>query len=378
MITRSTRRGFTLVELLVVITIIGMLIALILPGVQMVREAARKAQCLNNLKQLGLALKNFESSMHHYPPSSLYARTDLSSTQAYESWSWLALLLPYLDAQVMYSSLQVNGGEPWQEASGTTGTPRQIARQQALSMFICPSYNGPKVTPSTPMLSGVMGNNPATSVIGGLTNYKGIGGSTKESFPFKIYADQTTPKQGTPPYGPTPTTIHPDGAMYPGTYADGARESDFGDGTTNTVMACETIEQTYARWMLGTEATLAGLPSKGDPANASTTIAWNQTYNFYAPQGFNGKFDAEGAIPSNVKTYLGYNYTPPQATGGTQNLYDPTNKIHYGPSSQHANVVNHLFADGGARPIQNSIDVALYFFLITKNNQDPTSTFNQP
>jgi hypothetical protein len=57
-------------------------------------------------------------------------------------------------------------------------------------------------------------------------------------------------------------------------------------------------------------------------------------------------------------------------------MYDQTNNIHYGPSSQHAGLVNHLFADGGARPVQSNIDVALYFFLITKNNQDPTSAYN--
>jgi hypothetical protein len=225
------------------------------------------------------------------------------------------------------------------------------------------------------MLTGVMGNNPATSVIGGLTNYKGMGGSTKESLVFKIYNDQNPVKTGTPPYGPTPTTIHPDGVMYPGTYADGARETDIGDGLGTTIVACETIEQTYARWMLGTEATLAGLPSQSDPAHANTTISWNTTYNYYAPQGYNGQFDAMGGIPSNAKTYLGYNYTPPQATSGTQNLYDPTNRIHYGASSQHAGLVIHLFADAGARPVSNNIDVALYFFLITKNNQDPTSAY---
>ena len=98
MVSLSRRRGFTLVELLVVITIIAILIALLLPAVQMVREAARRANCQANLKNIGLALLNYESANRHFPPSCLYSRTGGTNAVMCESWSFLAMILPQMDS----------------------------------------------------------------------------------------------------------------------------------------------------------------------------------------------------------------------------------------------------------------------------------------
>ena len=102
--TRTRNGGFTLVELLVVIAIIGILIGLLLPAVQQVREAARRTQCLNNLRQIGLGLHNYESALGEFPPSRLNPDDNLipsgmtnnpGAESAFQSWT--TLLLPYYE-----------------------------------------------------------------------------------------------------------------------------------------------------------------------------------------------------------------------------------------------------------------------------------------
>jgi prepilin-type N-terminal cleavage/methylation domain-containing protein len=103
MATRSgsaaRRRGFTLVELLVVIAIIGILVALLLPAIQAAREAARRAQCQNHLKQLALACLNYESTKGHFPPGFV------SQPITVESWAWSVFILPYVEEQGLYDQL---------------------------------------------------------------------------------------------------------------------------------------------------------------------------------------------------------------------------------------------------------------------------------
>src|SRR5690349_4531830 len=99
-------RGFTLVELLVVIAIIGILVALLLPAIQAAREAARRAQCQNHLKNIGVALQNYHSAMKRFPKGFIS-----TGAGAIEAWAWSTFLLPYLEEQAIYD--QMRPAEEW-------------------------------------------------------------------------------------------------------------------------------------------------------------------------------------------------------------------------------------------------------------------------
>jgi prepilin-type N-terminal cleavage/methylation domain-containing protein/prepilin-type processing-associated H-X9-DG protein len=143
----NPRRGFTLIELLVVIAIIGVLIALLLPAVQAAREAARRAQCVNNLKQIGLAMHNYHSSTDTFPLGASLAPCDPGTTHNWSCWGANALLLPYLEQSAVYSSINFSWApEPYAEPTpqdagykSTGGYINATAYNTKLFVFLCPS-----------------------------------------------------------------------------------------------------------------------------------------------------------------------------------------------------------------------------------------------
>ena len=138
--SRSARQGFTLVELLVVIAIIGILIALLLPAVQAAREAARRGQCTNNLKQLALAFHNYHDSFKAFPPYS--RRSGNGGAQSY-AYSAFVAVLPYIEQKALYDQIKsVSQDFYWradEKSASATQTTDQIVAATPLAAFLCPS-----------------------------------------------------------------------------------------------------------------------------------------------------------------------------------------------------------------------------------------------
>jgi prepilin-type N-terminal cleavage/methylation domain-containing protein/prepilin-type processing-associated H-X9-DG protein len=152
--TRPARQpsGFTLIELLVVIAIIAVLIALLLPAVQSAREAARRVQCVNNLKQIGLALHNYHQALGVFPPGYVSAVdptiTDACNQDAENSksvdlgpgWAWGSMILPQMEQQALYNS--INFSLSVADAANDTTCSRTV-----VNAYLCPSDSGPSVVP---------------------------------------------------------------------------------------------------------------------------------------------------------------------------------------------------------------------------------------
>jgi prepilin-type N-terminal cleavage/methylation domain-containing protein/prepilin-type processing-associated H-X9-DG protein len=135
-ISKRRSGGFTLIELLVVIAIIGVLIALLLPAVQAAREAARRAQCTNNLKQIGLAMHSYHATHEAFPPGYITGTetTKPNSPESGPGWAWGVMLLTNLEQSTAYNA--VNFSQP------ITGPASRTVRTISLSVFLCPSSVG--------------------------------------------------------------------------------------------------------------------------------------------------------------------------------------------------------------------------------------------
>jgi prepilin-type N-terminal cleavage/methylation domain-containing protein len=132
------RRGFTLIELLVVIAIIAILIALLLPAVQQAREAARRSQCKNNLKQIGLALHNYHEQAGTLPPGwiGVDLATRLPDVEGLNGFGWGAMILPHLDQTPLYNRINF--------FVGVADPLNLVPRTTNLTVYRCPSDTGPQ------------------------------------------------------------------------------------------------------------------------------------------------------------------------------------------------------------------------------------------
>ena len=235
--TPRNRRGFTLIELLVVIAIIAVLIALLLPAVQAAREAAHRGQCINNLKQIGLALHNYISVTNVLPPG----RINSHIAGLGNCWGVYAQLLPQLDQQVIYNTFNFNLPPDVDTAPTVTlAEANSTGFMSFIDTLLCP-------TDSQPVLVTVSATLNATH------NYNVNTGSAYPVVQFPA----------------APLTGVPNGPFFENSRVSPA---NFVDGTSNTVAVTETVRSipgaTYASSPLGVFLVTGNNSSSGPPLNS--------------------------------------------------------------------------------------------------------------
>ncbi len=307
------RRGFTLIELLVVIAIIAVLIALLLPAVQAAREAARRSQCVNNLKQFGLAIHNYISSNDCIPPGG-------DNNTAWNNESMKCRLLPFMELTAAYNALNFNFGVYNDNGNGLIYNATVIGMQ--VNTFVCPSDTNP----------GNLNNIAIVNTPNGVTNYATNNGTNRNY-----------------------TNAYTNGATW---YLGGNGNvgikltlASVTDGTSNTAMMSEYVKGTAGQNKLGLNITwTATLSNNGTAANpnladaqacqASTTTNWDYKGEYWTCQD-----SGRGGTYSHV------------CTPNTKSCGTPGNAWEVGPapSSWHSGGVNMLFLDGSVKFIKNSI-----------------------
>ena len=322
---RSRYLGFTLIELLVVIAIIAVLIALLLPAVQQAREAARRTQCKNNLKQIGLALHNYLATATMFPPAKIFDQ-NASQCQGWiygNSLSWRVMLLPYADQAPLYNGINFN---EWLECRTANPSTIQPLRNKVMPALYCPS------DPTDILQNGNAG-----------TNYPGfVSAGTNAPNP---------PAQGS--CGGSGLAYHGDnsGAL---SYK-GRRVAQISDGTSNTVMVgevfrgvsffnlCANSDLTSQRcryWI--EESGYCGADTSRVPNSAGTRLAGGQT--------------ARDEVDWNDEN-----------TGG-QSGSRPA-------SSSHTGGAHALLADGSVKFVSNNIDLNVWRAAGTASGNDIVGDF---
>jgi prepilin-type N-terminal cleavage/methylation domain-containing protein/prepilin-type processing-associated H-X9-DG protein len=320
------KSGFTLIELLVVIAIIAVLIALLLPAVQSAREAARRAQCVNNLKQIGLALHNYHSANDSFPPPKIYSGSCADQSNGGSglvlNTTALTMILGYLEQTPLmnaYNFSQASSDSAW---GGYVGINVNLLGDAAsnstvvgtvVAGYMCPSDEDPEVVTYEPFNpAAIYSRNNARRCNYGLSS--------------SMYTEYDC--------GP------PDMSRVGAFYAERASKiADFRDGTTNTILSGE-LHQRHAQdwfgpyWGSGTHtSTFARVARKGQ---------W--MWRFYAPNTPWGDNDCPGNIAACNPRNLTYGW-----------VY----------ASHHPGGVNVGMADGSVRFIKNSINYDVWYGLTT-------------
>jgi prepilin-type N-terminal cleavage/methylation domain-containing protein len=356
---KKARRGFTLIELLVVIAIIGVLIALLLPAVQAAREAARRAQCVNNLKQIGLGIFNYESSQGTFPPgmltrSQLDLPTNCSNSQGH---TLFAFILPYMELTTVYNAINFNvpawgynaapsitsGG-----VSGPFGLYQATAYTTKVNIYLCPSDQYGKM--SNPQVADVLGGsgNPYSP-----SSYAGNGGTIEHMWwGYGAGANQ--------PYCDAGGAVTPNGA-FGRNY--GYKISEFLDGTSNTLLVGETsrfLQEPTSNFNFWNRGVGAFVDDVGSGIRIQTIAYTVPRIN--APQ--------TGVNPAYLvyNTWWDINTFPQSLNEGT-----------FGFRSLHPGGANFLVGDGTVKFVKQTLNPKIYQALGTRANGEivPGDAINQ-
>ena len=334
--SRNQRRpGFTLIELLVVIAIIGVLIALLLPAVQAAREAARRTQCVNNFKQMGLAMHNYHDTVGSFPIGRMGSGYSYAP-QGGQRRTWAFSILPYFEQNNLFNA--INFSLQFYERPNTT------VIRTPLNVFQCPSDTPSIQEPDTPYPRG-KGN---IAVNWGNTHFyqdeAGRGSGT--------WSLSGGPGGGNPFTGPVGGAVLFSGAPFKGNVSTSMR--DMTDGTSNTILCGEVI--------MGFNAAGGLYDHRGDVFNDDYNCTMFNTYtapNSKVPDSMGG--DAKGrpwcsyGLVSNV----------PPCAGGSP----PFNASR----SRHPGGVNTLLADGSVRFTKDSINLQAWRGLGSPNGGEVIS-----
>jgi prepilin-type N-terminal cleavage/methylation domain-containing protein len=239
---RRLNRAFTLVELLVVIAIIGLLVAMLLPAIQSSREAARRASCSNNMKQIGLAIAGYQLAKTLYPPSNTDTQFAWESSGELLNHCWASLIMPYIENTPLHDSINFK--------APSMSVINQPAAATVVPIYRCPSYTGPALTQDT--------HYPRDKYAIG--NYVSIGASDADH----IYA----------------VGLLPEGVIYP---LSEIRPKDVLDGLSKTMFIAESREEGLRVWIDGRTGAYTAL--RYDP---------------------DGKYSSEPEVALNVTPYYEY------------------------------------------------------------------------
>jgi len=350
---KSSRRGFTLIELLVVIAIIAVLIALLLPAVQAAREAARRSQCINNLKQIGLAMHNYHSSTNTFPFIGAIQPYSIGATQRWSDWSAQAMLLPYMEQTTIYNTCNFNWAPEWANNPGYL--INSTASLTIINSFLCPSD----------------------------------GNAGKGGFINSYCASQGTSTYGYPE-GPNNAEVSTGGSSGVFAYQRNYGLADITDGSSNTIAFSEWVVNNPLGRPPG-RATQASLIATGRldvsvfGVNALVNVQTDMNACSLAFQNGTGAQVGNGPGSTWATGAMGYTLfntvVPPNGGGQVtwqacrQGCCAQSQHADYNlATSKHAGGVNVLMADGSVKFIKNTIAFLTWWSLGTRANGETISS----